>query len=99
MQNTFGNDNQLPANAFNPEDLRQKILKYQPGILAFDSLTAGKAFLNDKSATLGLQDIKIGNTSLFIYCSTSGINSHWSRQKYSWYELAELMLLNEPAKK
>ena len=87
----YGNDNQLPSDAFDALLLKRKILKYEPHILAFDSLHAGKSFLGSKSVTLGLQDTKIGNTLLFICGSTSGINSHWTKQKYSWYELAELV--------
>lgn len=66
----FGNDDQLPKDAFNIDDLRGVAVNYRPNIIAFTSKTAGKAFFG-RAVEYGWQDSKIGQTRFYVLPSTS----------------------------
>ncbi len=70
----FGNDVDLPADAFDVEALQAKIRHYRPAILAFTSKTAAAAFLNTPTGhlTLGEQPLPFEGTRLFVLPSPSG---------------------------
>lgn len=74
-----GNDDELPDGAFDAASLHQKILIYQPKILAFTSKNAASGYLGKPVGKLsyGLQSERIGNTQLFILSSTSGQARRW----------------------
>src|SRR5690606_34484442 len=63
----FGNDAELPGDAFDPAVLREKMLRYRPAILAFTSKTGASAFLDRPTGRipLGEQVERIGDTRLF----------------------------------
>ena len=67
----FGNDNQLPEDAFDIEGLRAKIIEHAPGMLAFTSKNAARAALG-RAVAYGLQEDMIGSTRLFVLPSPSG---------------------------
>lgn len=70
----YGNDVELPAGAFDVAALREKILSFQPRILAFTSKTGAAAFLERPTGSipLGFQPETIGKTRLFVLPSPSG---------------------------
>jgi TDG/mug DNA glycosylase family protein len=85
----FGNDAELPGDAFDVAALRGKIMRYQPAMLAFTSKTGASAFLDRPTGriALGLQPEMIGATRLFVLPSPSGTaRSYWN--KAVWEALA-----------
>lgn len=69
----FGNDEDLPPEAFDTEILIQKILDRPPRILAFTSKTAARAFFGLKiHPPLGLMPEPFGPTRMFVLPSPSG---------------------------
>lgn len=86
----YGNDNELPAEAWDAEGLRQKILHYQPGILAFTSKTGAASFLGRPTGTipLGFQPETVGKTRIYVLPSPSGqARIFWNQQ--TWQDLAD----------
>ena len=87
----YGADSSLKKSDFGPSQLREKILHFNPKILAFTSKRAGQEFLGCK-VQCGLQHEKIGNTVLFVLPSPSGLaRSHWRIEP--WKELAAMATL------
>ncbi|MDQ6647020.1 MAG: mismatch-specific DNA-glycosylase [Pseudomonadota bacterium] len=85
----FGNDNQLPPDAFDASSLHKKIEHYQPRLLAFTSKNAAHAALG-RAVKYGLQQERIGQTQLFVLPSPSGqARGHWDLGP--WRELAALV--------
>lgn len=71
----FGNDAQLPEDAFDVAALRAKIERYAPGMLAFTSKRAAQAVLADLGAEgirYGEQEVTLHGTRLFVLPSPSG---------------------------
>ena len=88
----YGNDAELPADAFDVAALRQKILTYQPRILAFTSKTGASAFLGKPTGAipLGVQPETVGGTRLWVLPSPSGqARIFWDQQ--AWQDLADAM--------
>lgn len=84
----FGNDNQLPRDAFDVPSLRTKIERHAPSLLAFTSKNAARAALG-RSVDYGLQNETIGSTRLFVLPSPSGqARGHWSIEP--WLTLGDL---------
>jgi TDG/mug DNA glycosylase family protein len=84
-----GQDNQLPRGSLGSkavQDLRTRIEKCAPRILAFTSLTGGRSFLGAK-AGFGAQKEKIGPTRIWILPSPSP-KAHWNWDEKVWRELA-----------
>lgn len=86
----YGQDAELPENAFNTDALRVKIDQYQPRILAFTSKTGAAALLSDgftAGVRLGEQEERIGNTRIWVLPSPSGqARKFWKIAP--WKELA-----------
>lgn len=70
----YGNDTDLPPGALDADALRQKILVFQPDILAFTSKTAAATFLCKSTGAipLGFQPETVGRTRLYALPSPSG---------------------------
>lgn len=86
----YGNDAELPGDAFDVDGLREKIMRYQPAILAFTSKTGASSFLSRPTGriVLGWQPEMIGTTRLFVLPSPSGTaRSYWDRAV--WEALAQ----------
>ena len=85
----FGNDHELTRSAYDVAGLRRKIERFGPGVLAFTSLSAGRAFLGSK-AGLGWAPARIGATRIYVLPSTSpAAQWRWVEQKHHWHALAE----------
>ncbi|MEI9905382.1 MAG: mismatch-specific DNA-glycosylase [Asticcacaulis sp.] len=86
----YGNDAELPADAFDIAALRAKIEHYQPGVLAFTSKTGAAAFLGCPTGTiaLGFQPETVGKTRIAVLPSPSGqARIFWDQQ--AWQDLAD----------
>lgn len=84
----FGNDADLPGDAFDATALAQKIATYAPGMVAFTSKKAASGFLGRPTGKipLGEQQERIGETRLFVLSSPSGsARGRWDRTV--WEEL------------
>lgn len=81
----WGNDDEVPAHAFNTEKLWRKIIRYQPKLLAFTSKTAASHFLNRK-VEYGMQHESLGITQFFVVPSTSGRARRFWREDV-WHDL------------
>jgi len=88
----YGNDVELPGDAFDVPALREKVAAHAPSVLAFTSKTGAGAFLGRPTGriALGLQPETVGETRLFVLPSPSGqARSHWDRSV--WERLAEMV--------
>lgn len=86
----FGNDGELPADAFDVPALRERIERYGPAMLAFTSKTGASALLGRSTGkiALGAQAETIGVTRLFVLPSPSGFaRRYWDIGP--WRELGE----------
>lgn len=86
----YGNDADLPADALDVRALRDKILRYQPLILAFTSKTGASAFMGKATGDipLGLQTEAIGRTHIWVLPSPSGqARIYWDQA--IWQGLAD----------
>lgn len=81
-----GNDDELPKEAIDPLSLQQKILHYQPALLAFTSKHSASLFFGHK-VHYGSQQEQLGKTKFFVLCSTSGRARRFWREEV-WQELA-----------
>lgn len=88
-----GNDDQLPADAWDPEALHAKLLHYQPKLLAFTSKTGAECFFRHAFRrgikAYGLQPERIGITQLYACTSPSGRARRFWREEV-WQELGEI---------
>ncbi|MBT2185709.1 mismatch-specific DNA-glycosylase [Sphingobium nicotianae] len=88
----FGNDAELPGDAFDIPALREKILLHRPDLLAFTSKAGASALLGRPTGriALGEQSERIGGTRLFVLPSPSGSGRrYWDRRV--WEELAVMV--------
>lgn len=90
----YGNDNELPVDAFDVTALRTKIETLAPRVLAFTSKHAGMAALG-KPLAYGLQPATWGHTQLFVLPSPSG-QARRSWNAGIWQELADLVRAQPP---
>lgn len=86
----YGQDVELPEDAFDYDALRDKIYTYQPRFLAFTSKTGASGFMGQET-TLGLrygeQEERVGDTRIFVLPSPSGqARRFWSITP--WQQLA-----------
>jgi TDG/mug DNA glycosylase family protein len=84
----FGNDVELPRDAFDVEALRTKIRLYRPGVLAFTSKHAARAWFGH-AVDYGMQADSEGTTRLFVLPSPSG-QARRSWDAAHWQTLADL---------
>ncbi|ESQ78335.1 hypothetical protein AEYBE204_14280 [Asticcacaulis sp. YBE204] len=85
----YGNDSELPSEAWDAEALHMKIVHYQPEILAFTSKTAASASIGKPTGkiALGFQAETIGTTRLYVLPSPSGqARTFWDQSV--WQTLA-----------
>lgn len=84
---TFGADRVLSSEDFGRAELRAKVLRYRPGMLAFTSKRAAEEFLGHP-VRYGLAAAKIGGTMLSVLPSPSGAaRRYWDVGP--WRELAQ----------
>lgn len=85
-----GMDHQLPAGSLGKiarASLQEKIESFQPRLLAFTSLAAGRRFLGP-SAPPGDSGERIGETRIWVLPSPSPA-AHWNWDQSWWLRLAE----------
>ena len=86
-----GNDDELPADAFDVGALERKLARYRPAWLAFTSKNAARAVLR-RPLEYGVQVHTIAETRLFVLPSPSGqARGHWRVEPWQ-------MLARETAK-
>lgn len=61
-----GSDAELPVGAFDVKALRQRVLRYQPDILAFNGKSPAMAFLARRQVGYGLQSASVRRTLTFF---------------------------------
>ena len=88
----YGNDSDLPSDAFDTQALRQKILTWQPHVLAFTSKTGAASFLGRPTGKLayGFQPETVKNTRIYVLSSPSGHGRKYWRQDV-WQALADYL--------
>jgi TDG/mug DNA glycosylase family protein len=90
-KNAYGQDSELPEDAFDYDALRTKIEEYQPRFLAFTSKTGAAGFLGHFTTgalKYGEQPERVGDTRVFVLPSPSGqARTYWSI--HPWQELAD----------
>ena len=59
------------------EDLRLRVLELQPRILAMLGVTAYRTAFRQPKAVVGLQDLLIGDTKIWVVPNPSGLNAHY----------------------
>ncbi|HEX4943279.1 MAG TPA: mismatch-specific DNA-glycosylase [Usitatibacteraceae bacterium] len=83
-----GNDDELPRGSLDAPGLLRKIERFRPGVVAFTSKNAAKAFLG-RDVDYGWQPERVGETRLFVLPSPSGqATRFWDPRP--WRELAEV---------
>lgn len=88
-KHTFGMDSELPPGSLGraaAENLRGRILRAAPRILAFTSLAGGRKVLGSK-ITFGAQTQTMGTTRLWVLPSPSPA-AHWNWNESVWRALA-----------
>jgi TDG/mug DNA glycosylase family protein len=84
-----GSDRTLLQEHFDRDNLRAKILRFQPKVLAFTSKRAGEEFIGHP-VEYGLAEETIESTLLFVLPSPSGMaRRYWSQEP--WRGLAALV--------
>ncbi len=59
------------------QQLREKIAQYRPQFLAVLGIGAFREGFKQPKAVLGLQDLRIGGTKIFVLPNPSGLNAHY----------------------
>lgn len=83
-----GQDADLPADAFDAEQLRAKVIHHSPRYLAFTSKRSASETLG-RSVAYGLQPERFGSTEIFVLPSTSGLATRFWDETW-WQKLAAL---------
>ena len=60
------------------KQLRGKVLRFKPAVLAVLGVGAYRVGFAQKSASLGLQDHSIGDTRIWVLPNPSGLNAHYT---------------------
>ncbi|MDE2738423.1 MAG: mismatch-specific DNA-glycosylase [Rhodobacteraceae bacterium] len=84
-----GSDADLLSTDYDTKSFHDKIMKYQPLVVAFTSKTGGKAYLR-RSVDYGHQPETIGQTMVYVLPSTSGRASRYWNIK-PWDELSKFL--------
>jgi TDG/mug DNA glycosylase family protein len=86
-QHTFGNDTDLRPHDFDVAAFRDKMLRYAPRVIAFNSKRAALEFFRRKTVGYGQQPETLGESAIFVLPSTSGLACGAWDAAY-WHELA-----------
>ena len=84
-----GSDADLLSTDYDTRSFHDKIMEYQPLVVAFTSKTGGKAYLQ-RSVDYGHQPETIGKTKVYVLPSTSGRASRYWNIK-PWDELSKFL--------
>lgn len=83
-----GADGTLPRGSDSPDELKAKILRQSPAILAFVGKRPAKVFFG-RAVDYGLQRDLIGSTRSFVLPSPSGAARRYWDETW-WHQLASL---------
>jgi double-stranded uracil-DNA glycosylase len=86
-QQAFGNDTDLRPHDFDPAAFRDKMLRYAPRAVAFNSKRAAQEFFRRKNVAFGRQPELLGRSAIFALPSTSGLACR-SWDAAHWHSLA-----------
>ncbi len=73
-----GMDREIPAGAYDPARLAALVAEWQPGVVAFTSLTAARLALGDKGLNAGPQPGGFAGSAVWALPSPSRANGHFS---------------------
>jgi TDG/mug DNA glycosylase family protein len=90
VKRVSGADSELSKQNFDIAGLEAKILNNSPEVLCFNEKKAAQEYMGTKQVEYGLQNIKIGETLIFIAPSTSGAASGYWDESY-YFELASII--------
>ena len=85
-----GADHELPRHGFDPQALREKILRFRPTALAFNGKRAALEFFASRAVEYGRQSLLVGKTVVFVLPSTSGAARKFWNSAY-WFEVARFV--------
>ena len=81
-----GADSTLDFKQAGPRALRDKVLAFQPAVLCFNGKKAAQVFFGTKAIAYGVQQERIGETTVWVAPSTSGAaNGFWNPR--CWQEV------------
>lgn len=83
----WGADSELTRGAFDVDGFTAKMRRWRPAIIAFDSKTAGRAFLGRPVSAYGRQPETLDGSALFVVPSPSGRARAWWHEA-PWRDLA-----------
>lgn len=91
VKHKAGTDDKLDDGDFEAgwRRLAEQLRTYQPLYLVFNGKRAANQYFGKSRIAFGLQEERIGETSLFVAPSTSGAAARWWDIGY-WQELAKL---------
>jgi double-stranded uracil-DNA glycosylase len=90
----YGNDAELPVDAFDVAALRSKVEHFAPRVIAFTSKHGGTAALG-KGITYGLQAARFGGAMTFVLPSPSGqARRSWDLRR--WQAMADEVAVQLP---
>ncbi len=79
-----GSDAELPLDAYDPDALELKIMRYRPDILAFNGKRPACAYFAQRQVEYGLQADTVGQTLTYVLPSTAGLaRRYWDD---GWWE-------------
>ena len=85
-----GVDKNLKTRDFDIERFKKKLLEYQPYIIGFNGKKAAELCLGKDRVSYGRQDIRLGESILFVLPSTSyKARQHW--EPIYWHQVAKLI--------
>ena len=90
----FGNDAELPVDAFDVAALHAKIERFRPAALAFTSKHGGIAALG-KGVSYGLQHVRFAGVPTFVLPSPSG-QARRSWNLGIWQAMADALAIQPP---
>jgi TDG/mug DNA glycosylase family protein len=86
----WGADSELSHGAFDIAAFSEKMRRYKPRVIAFDSKFAASKFFGRKTISYGLQAETLAGSALFVVPSTSGRARNYFEIKH-WWALADLV--------
>ncbi len=88
-KHSSGSDADLPADAYDPEALKRKIMCFRPDILAFNGKRSACAYFARRQVDYGPQADTVGQTLTYVLPSTAGLARRYWDEDW-WRRLAAL---------
>ncbi len=87
---TSGVDSDIECKDYDIEGFKKKLLECQPYIIGFNGKKAAKLCLDKDRVNYGRQDVRLGESILFVLPSTSSNAWKYWDPKY-WHQVAKLI--------